>query len=108
MDAIGLLAIGCVAIGILAFGAVALGLFAAGGAACGFYAVGTAAAGGFAALGSSASGPIAIGTEESLGGEIFRKLGALSPQERRQVFRLLADTAPFWLRWAAALFALFV
>ena len=108
LDAIGLLAIGCVAIGILAFGAVALGLFAAGGAACGFYAVGTAAAGGFAALGSSASGPIAIGTEESLGGEIFRKLGALSPQERRQVFRLLADTAPFWLRWAAALFALFV
>lgn len=108
LDAIGLIALGGVAIGAVALGAAAIGLFAAGGAAVGLYSVGAAAAGGFAALGSSASGPIAIGTEEALGGEIFRKLGTLSPQERKQVLRLLADTAPFWLRWAAALFALFV
>ena len=105
-DAIGLLAIGCVAIGILAFGAVALGLLAAGGAACGFMqsapqqpAVSQPSA---AVLpGRSPSAPRNRSAARS-----FRKLGALSPQERRQVFRLLADTAPFWL-WAAALFALF-
>ncbi|WP_455012855.1 hypothetical protein, partial [Hominenteromicrobium sp.] len=77
-------------------------------AAGGLYAVGAAAAGRFAALGSSAHGPISIGTVEALGGEIFRKLGTLSPQEKHRVLRLLDETAPVWLRWAAALFALFL
>lgn len=97
LDAVGLIAMGGVAIGAVALGAAALGLFAAGGAA-----------GRFAALGSSADGPISIGTVEALGGEIFRKLGTLSPQEKHRVLRLLDETAPVWLRWAAALFALFL
>ena len=108
LDAIGLIAMGGVAIGAVALGAAALGLFAAGGAAGGLYAVGAAAAGRFAALGSNADGPISIGTVEALGGEIFRKLGTLSPQEKHRVLRLLDETAPVWLRWAAALFALFL
>ena len=96
LDAVGLIAMGGVAIGAVALGAAALGLFAAG------------AAGRFAALGSSADGPISIGTVEALGGDIFRKLGTLSPQEKHRVLRLLDETAPVWLRWAAALFALFL
>lgn len=94
--------------GRVAKGFFAVGLIAAGGAAGGLYAVGAAAAGRFAALGSSADGPISIGTVEALGGEIFRKLGTLSPQEKHRMLRLLDETAPVWLRWAAALFALFL
>lgn len=105
--AFGAVAGGAIAVGLLAFGAIAVGLFACGALAIGAFSVGAAANGLYAALGDRAQGPVALGKSEAIG-EVFRHIGELLPQDREQVRLLLEESTPFWLRWAAALFLLFL
>lgn len=105
--AFGAVAGGAIAVGLLAFGAIAAGLFACGALAIGAFSVGAAANGLYAALGDRAQGPVALGKSEAIG-KVFRHIGELLPQDREQVRLLLEESTPFWLRWAAALFLLFL
>lgn len=105
--AAGLIACGSIAVGALAFGSIAAGLFACGACAVGAFSVGSAANGFFAAKGDYATGRVAIGKTEVYG-EIFQKLGRLSGAEKETARTLLMETTPFWLRWAAQLFLLFL
>lgn len=104
---IGTAALGAISLGALAFGSISIGLFSCGACALGAFSTGGAANGIFAASGDYAEARIAIGKTEAYG-EIFRKLGRLSGVEKEQVRALILDSTPFWLRWAAWLFLLFL
>lgn len=105
--AFGIVAAGSIAAGILAFGAISVGVFSCGAMAIGAFSVGAMARGTHAALGDYAQAPVALGKTEAIG-ELFQRLTLLSPQEQVQVQQILEEITPFWLRWAAALFQLFL
>lgn len=101
--ALGLLAAGAISVGVVALGAVAIGLVAIGAVAIGQFAIGAAAIGNYGALGDHAYAAIAIGKTEAVG-ELYQA----STGDSEAVSRLLDQTVPGWLKWAAAWFKSFL
>lgn len=101
--ALGLLAAGAISVGVVALGAVAIGLVAIGALAVGQFAIGAAAMGNYGALGDHAYASVAIGKTKAVG-ELYQAASA----DAETVSRLLDQTVPGWLKWAAEWFVSFL
>lgn len=105
--ALGLLSAGCFSIGIFATGAISLGVISFGAIAIGDFSVGALAIGKYFALGDNARAMIALGDTEAVG-NVFQKIGELSPQDIAATKQSLDTIVPNYLSWAKEIIKLFL
>lgn len=105
--ALGLLSVGSIALGLFAAGAISIGIVSFGALSVGCFSSGALAIGHYIAVGDHARAMLAIGETEAVG-TVYSHRGGLSTADASYVKQWLDANVPPILRWAKAIFQLYL